>query len=402
MENSKSNKNGGILKKILLSGPLLSNSGYGVHARQIFELLSLRKECQIFCDIKDWGKCPWHLSDKYTNNLFSRIIKCHISKEKIENSVFDECYSVNYPNEWLKFGKKNIGITAGVETSQVPVEWIHFVRTFDKVIVPSNFSKQSFTNTAYKLNVDIDNKIFVLPEYFYSEFIDQESIQVDCIKKIKTKNNLLLIGQITSLDPDNDRKNIINSIESAYRILSNIDDSGLILKVNCENNSQIAYEKLKSLIKPIIKNLRHENKSQVKIYVIRGNFKPLELKYLYENATAVLCLSRGEGFGLTLLEAAACGTPIIATNYSAYKEFLGDKFIQVDYKLEKIPNSRIDKTYVKDSFWANFDNKSLHKAILKFFNNIDKHDNISKELKFEIINKFNKEVIFEKFKKCLQ
>ena len=388
MENNNSNKNGGILKKILVSGPLLSNSGYGVHSRQIFDLLLLQKEVEIFCDIKDWGNCPWHLSDEYTGNLFSKIISKHINEDIIQKTNFDECYSINYPDAWLKRARKNIGITAGVETDLVPVEWIHFVKTFDKIIVPSTFSKQAFSNTAKKLNLNVNDKIFVLPEYFYSEFIERKSKSVQCIEEISTKNNLLVIGQITSLDANNDRKNIVNTIESAYRILSNVDDSGIILKVNCENNSRLAYEKLKSLIKPVINNLKCEVKNPVKIYVLSGNFKPLELKYLYEKSSALLCLSRGEGFGLTLLETAACGTPIIATNYSAYKEFLGEKFIQVDYQLEKIPSSRVDKMYVKDAKWANFINKSLHKAILNFFNNIDKHNNISKELKFEIISKF--------------
>lgn len=402
MENRNTNNDGGILKKILISGPLLSNSGYGVHSRQIFDFLLLQKDIEIFCDIKDWGNCPWHLSDAYTNNLFSKIISKYISEEAIQSTNFDECYSINYPDSWLKCAKKNIGITAGIETDQVPVEWIHFVKVFDKVIVPSSFTKKSFVNTSQKLNLNIENKIFVLPEYFYSEFINQEAKTVQCIKEISTKNNLLIIGQITSLDNDNDRKNIINTIESAYRILSSINDSGIILKVNCENNSRISYEKLKSLIKPIINNLKCEVDKPIKVYLLSGNFKPLELKYLYEKSSALLCLSRGEGFGLTLLEAAACGTPIIATNYSAYKEFLGNNFIKVDYNLEKIPISRVDKMYVKDSKWANFINKSLHEAILNFFNNIDKHNSISKELKFEIISKFNKEVIFEKFKECLQ
>ena len=44
--------------------------------------------------------------------------------------------------------------------------------------------------------------------------------------------------------------------------------------------------------------------------------KPIELKSLYssEKVSALVSLSKGEGFGLTLLEAAACGLPMVATN----------------------------------------------------------------------------------------
>ena len=140
------------------------------------------------------------------------------------------------------------------------------------------------------------------------------------------------------------------------------------------------------------------------IYIVHGNMKPKELKTLYnsEKVSALVSLSRGEGFGLTLLEAASCGLPIIATDYSAYKEFLDDNFVQVDYELENIPNEKIDnKIYVKNSKWANYINKSLHMNILKFFNNEDLYNKISKDLQKNIVNNFNKESILKKYRLCL-
>lgn len=399
MEEFKQNNNGGVLKKVLISGPLLSNSGYGVHSRQIFQFLSKINDIDLYCNILDWGNCPWHLSDDYTNNEFSQIINKHIPESQLYDIRFDECFSVNYPAEWVCLGKKNIGITAGVETNLVPASWLSCIDKMNTIIVPSAFTKKAFSNT---FSGKFDSKIKVVPEYFYDEFLHQNSINVEVLNKIKESKKVLIVGQITSLDSECDRKNIINSIESSYRILSNIDDTCLVLKLNYENNSKISYQKLKKIIKPIIDNLKLEVKNKVPVYLIHGNFKPLEMKYLYENVSVLLSLSKGEGFGLTLLEAAACGTPIIATDYSAYTEFLKDSFLKVDYTLDNIPSKKVSNIFVKNSKWANFKNKSLHQTIDNFFNNIDKHNNIANNLKFEMIKNFNKEVITEKFKKCLQ
>ena len=389
------------MKNILISGPLLSSSGYGVHCRQVFSFLreNLNINERLHCNITNWGNSSWHLSNKYTSGLFEEIVKSHISENVMYNKKYDQCYSIGYPDEWIFLGRKNIGITAGVETNIVPNSWLKPINRADVVIVPSNFTKSAFIKTFKNIN-----NINVVPEFFYEEFLSKENIKVDLFNKIKTKNNLLIIGQITSYDRENDRKNIINSIESSARILSNVEDAGLILKLSISNNSLSDFVNLNKVLRPIIDNIRTELKEKMpKIYMLHGNLKLDELKCLYtEKTSALLCLSKGEGFGLTLLEAASCGCPIIATNYSAYTEFLGDDFIKVDYDLQKIPRSKISNIFVEDSVWAIYKNKSLHECVIKFFNNKDKYSNIARKLKLNIQNNFNKESVFKIYKKCLK
>ncbi len=49
-----------------------------------------------------------------------------------------------------------------------------------------------------------------------------------------------------------------------------------------------------------------------------------ELGLLYESAAALLMLSRGEGFGLPLVEAAKFGTPIVCSDLPVFREIAGD------------------------------------------------------------------------------
>jgi glycosyltransferase involved in cell wall biosynthesis len=51
---------------------------------------------------------------------------------------------------------------------------------------------------------------------------------------------------------------------------------------------------------------------------------------LYSSATVFATLSLYEGFGLTPLEAMACGTPVVASNGSSLPEVVGDAGILVD------------------------------------------------------------------------
>jgi len=49
-----------------------------------------------------------------------------------------------------------------------------------------------------------------------------------------------------------------------------------------------------------------------------------ELARTYSEATALVAPSRYEGFGLPILEAMACGTPVIASDIPAFRESAGD------------------------------------------------------------------------------
>ena len=88
---------------------------------------------------------------------------------------------------------------------------------------------------------------------------------------------------------------------------------------------------------------------------------------VYKNPTikALVAPTRGEGFGLPLLEAAASGLPVLATKWSGHCDFLNQgKWIKFDHKLVKIPDGRVDnEIFVKDSKWAEVSEQDFKKKV---------------------------------------
>jgi glycosyltransferase involved in cell wall biosynthesis len=90
--------------------------------------------------------------------------------------------------------------------------------------------------------------------------------------------------------------------------------------------------------------------------MLHGSMSRAEMRDLYKSPkiSAYASATRGEGFGLPLLEAAISGLPVVATNWSAHTEFLsGDSFLDTAYDLKVVPSTRVDgKIFVADAMWA--------------------------------------------------
>jgi glycosyltransferase involved in cell wall biosynthesis len=64
--------------------------------------------------------------------------------------------------------------------------------------------------------------------------------------------------------------------------------------------------------------------------IIPGYIKNADLPYIYNNAFAFLYTSLRESFGIPLLEAMACGTPVITSNTSSMPEIGGSEVLMVN------------------------------------------------------------------------
>ena len=139
-------------KKVLLVGPILTQSGYGEHARTVYRALKSREDLfDIYINPVSWGQTNWtsHL-DGEREELDKLIEKTyhHIN----DNLPFDITVMVTIPTEWKQYRSApiNIGVCAGIESNLVSPSWLEESNLYvDKIIVPSEFAKENFINTVW-------------------------------------------------------------------------------------------------------------------------------------------------------------------------------------------------------------------------------------------------------------
>lgn len=372
-------------KLVVIKGPLLTQSGYGVHCRQVFKWLISREDFDVKCIATPWGSCSWLLDPE--NKIIQEIMKRTINDE---NQSFDISFQVQLPNEWNPFlARQNIGITAAVETNTCNPEWVECCNRMDKVIVPSSFTKKVLVDTgANESNIEVIHETY--PEYFDLDLNSSENYITSFLDKIETKKNFLILGQITGGNVFSDRKNLFNTIKAFIEAYKTNKDVGLIFKTNMGRNTKIDKMKTMSLVKNLIKEA---GKGEFpKIHILHGNLTEEELKTLYshEKVSYLLTATRGEGFGLPILEAASQGLPIIATNWSGHLDFMKlGNFTRLPYNLQEIHKSRVDnKIFIEGTKWAEVPYGKLRLTLKKAFDNYGKDKKNAKELSVKIKDNF--------------
>lgn len=385
------------MKKVLLKGPVLTNSGYGVHSRQVFKALRTINDIDLYVQSTMWGNTSWILDDNFDNGIISSIVKyCHKSKKGLK---YDTSYQVMLPSEWQTIADKNVGITAGFEANIVKSSWIDSCNNMDHVIMPSEFSRNAFIETSINCNKKIITNMSVVNEWYYDEFdkcISNEEYLID----LKYDKNILIIGQICSINSyECDRKNILKTVSVAAEFVKD-KDIGIILKVNLGSYSVSSFNKIKDVLKELL-----PDDVLKKVAIVFGSLDVKELKSLYEHKK-ISCMLSGtsaEGWGLPFIEAASCGMPIIAPNFSAYKEFLGNDFLKIEYDM-KIVSKEYSNFFDEDTspLWSNFREDSMKKCLRDFFKNEDIYIENSNRLKSIIKQNYNMLSIIEDYKKVFE
>jgi glycosyltransferase involved in cell wall biosynthesis len=187
-------------------------------------------------------------------------------------------------------------------------EWTKYSATkASKIFTISEYSKQSIIKEYEKRE---DEVIVTYPGYDTDLFKTDGSSDTDIYKKYEIAGPYILF--VGTLQP---RKNVVRLIEAFQLLTKHHPDVQLVIAGKKGWLYEEIIEKADALGKKIV----------------RIDFVPdKDLPALYRNALCYVLPSLYEGFGIPVVEAMACGTPVVASNITSLPEVVADAGVLVD------------------------------------------------------------------------
>ena len=240
---------------LVFQAPIATRSGYGDHSRDILKSLYDLDRYEIKVVPTRWGNTPQdqlNPQDEFHRWILQNVIT------QIDKTI-DVFIQVTVANEFRRVGKFNIGITAGVETTLAPQEFLQASNQMDLIITPSEFTKDVLQKTSYtQVDKRTQQQTGVVklekPTEVLFEGVDEEIFNGkydksnDILESVETDFNFLYVGHWLQGDLGHDRKDtgmMIKTFCSVFKSLPKKQQPGLILKTSSAGFSVIDREVIK-------------------------------------------------------------------------------------------------------------------------------------------------------------
>ena len=146
---------------VLDTAPVGTRSGYGSHSRDIVRSLIDMDKFDIKIWPVRWGSTPQNALDQ-KNPKDIPIIERLLPSPNMDRKP-DVHIHIVVPNEFQPLGTYNIGITAGLETTVCPPEWVDGLNRMDLNIVPATFIKTIIEELKFdKIDKNTKQKVGVI------------------------------------------------------------------------------------------------------------------------------------------------------------------------------------------------------------------------------------------------
>jgi glycosyltransferase involved in cell wall biosynthesis len=393
---------------LVFQGPVATRSGYGDHSRDLLKSLFDMDKFDIKIIPTRWGNTPQNQLDE-TTDLGQKILSNIIFQLTQQPDVYVQ---VSVANEFQKVGKYNIGVTAGVETTIAPKEFIDGCNKMDLILVPSDFTKQvlektSFAESDKRTGQKIRDILVQVPVEVLFEGVDTsifKSVKTDFLKDVDTDFNFLYVGHWLSGDLGHDRKDVGMMIKTFCTVFKNLPKAkqpGLILKTSHAGFSVGEREDIANKINSIVKEFGDKCPP---IHLVWGDLTESELNELYndDKVKAMISFTKGEGYGRPLAEFATTGKPVIVSKWSGQCDFLPeDNTIYLEGELKNVHESAQNQFLLKESKWFYVDYTKAAQVIFDIHKNYDSYLKKSKGLSDNINTRFSLEKMTESFKKLV-
>ncbi len=351
---------------VLVTAPVATRSGYGARSRDVVHALLKLDKYDVSVFPVPWGSTAQNALD-ITNARDKSIFDCIIKDQNDMPQNPDVHIHIVVPNEFMAVGKYNIGITAGLEATAIPQDWVEGINRMDLTLASSVFSKDVINLTQYTDNktgqvMKVEKPVDTLFEgtntdIFYKKRSGSKFSKeiVDVMSQIKENWCFLFVGHWLQGPEGHDRKDVANLIRSFMTTFRNRKDTALILKTQGATNCVMDREELLQKIRQIKITLDLPERALPSVYLLHADLYDDEMNDLYNHpkVKAHISFTHGEGFGRPLLEASLTAKPILATGWSGHTDFLNktNTVLLPGGMIDVHPDSLPPNIYVQGQQW---------------------------------------------------
>jgi glycosyltransferase involved in cell wall biosynthesis len=392
------------MRKVVISSPVATQSGYGHHAREIIKQFIDKKdkEWEINLLSMPWGNTPF--TYPIPSDWKRRFVGLPLQTKP------DIWVQITVPNEFQAVGQYNIGVTAGTEGTTCNPEWIDRINQMQLIIVPSEFTKKTFEDTATQSGKAITTNIQVISEYFDDVVYSNKNVttSIPALDSITEKNAFLMCGHWLQGNLGEDRKNISGALHcffTAFKDKQRSTQPALVLKTSGATYSVTDRWEIENKIEQVRNMFGNEIHKLPPVYLLHGDLTNAEMNALYNHPKikAMVSFTKAEGFGRPLLEFSSTGKPIMAPHYSGQADFLKREFIcALPGTLTNIHESAANDFLLKEAQWFTVDYGYASKMFVDILKNTKKWNELSKRQRYFVNSNFTETVISKRYDQVLK
>jgi len=260
----------------------------------------------------------------------------------------------HWPPNWERPNTARFIVIQPWEFGSIPSEWAKAINeNVDELWVPSTFVRECYVRDGVHAE-----KVFVVPNGVSSNFFEEvPPLPLPTQKRFR----FLYVGGTIP------RKGIDILLDGYTRTFTRTDDVALVIKdfgTRTFYRGQNFEEQIRWF---------QQQPDVPQIIYIGEELDDRQMNGLYRACHALVHPYRGEGFGLPIAEAMACGLPVIVTGAGAAMDFCNhERALLIPAEVEYFPDNLVgDVETVSRPFWAKPQRNAMEALMKEVYRNYD-------------------------------
>jgi glycosyltransferase involved in cell wall biosynthesis len=270
------------------------------------------------------------------------------------------------------------------ETDGAPASWLLPLRGMDEIWVPSEHNKEAY------VKVGLGHKKIVVIPHGVNPLVYNPSI-----KPLSYDRGAFNFGSVFDWT---ERKNPVALLRAYFNAFTQGEDVTLSIRTFW----RFPLEKTKEYIQSEIQRIKDSFSGRTQFPKVQCWFDTIDesiMANFYKSMDCFVLPTRGEGFGLPLLEAMACGVPTVGPAIGGNREFMNDdNSFLVNGSMVMIDNAQFlrQQPQYAHQRWFDIDEAELSRAMRWVYDNQEEAKKVAAVGAKDVQDKFTWEIAGQK------